>query len=113
MTWKNFRKKRWFGIVSNLYVLVLTIFTIWMLFFDTNSLLIHRELKKEINKLEKQQEFLKDEISRDRAIIEKLSDPRELEKFAREQYYLKRKNEDIYLIEYEDSINPDPDEERH
>ncbi|MGB5654645.1 MAG: septum formation initiator family protein, partial [Robiginitalea sp.] len=93
--------------------LVLTIFTIWMLFFDTNSLLIHRELKKEINKLEKQQEFLKDEISRDRAIIEKLSDPRELEKFAREQYYLKRKNEDIYLIEYEDSINPDPDEERH
>ncbi len=111
MTWKSFRKKRWFAIVSNIYVLVLTIFTVWMLFFDTNSLLIHRELRKEINKLEKQQEFLKEEISKDRAIIEKLSDPKELEKFAREQYYLKRKNEEIYLIEYEDSINPDPDEE--
>jgi len=113
MTWKNFRKKKWVSIVSNIYVLVLTIFTVWMLFFDTNSLLIHRELRKEINKLEKQQEFLRDEISRDRAIIEKLSDPMELEKFAREQYYLKRKNEEIYLIEYEDSINPDPDEERN
>jgi cell division protein FtsB len=81
-----------------------------MLFFDTNSLLIHRELRKEINKLEKQQEFLKEEIAKDRAIIEKLSDPKELEKFAREQYYLKRKNEEIYLIEYEDSINPGADE---
>jgi cell division protein FtsB len=111
MTWKNIRKKRWFSIVSNIYVLVLTIFMVWMLFFDTNSLLIHRELRKEIDKLEKQQEFLKNEISKDRAIIEKLSDPKELEKFAREQYYLKRKNEEIYLIEYEDSINPDPDEE--
>ena len=111
MTWKNFRKKSWFSIVSNIYVLVLTIFMVWMLFFDTNSLLIHRELRKEIDKLEKQQEFLKNEISKDRAIIEKLSDPKELEKFAREQYYLKRKNEEIYLIEYEDSINPDPDEE--
>jgi cell division protein FtsB len=111
MTWKDFRKKKWFSIVSNIYVLVLTIFTVWMLFFDTNSLLIHRELRKEINKLEKQQEFLKNEISKDRAIIEKLSDPKELEKFAREQYYLKRKNEEIYLIEYEDSIKPDPDEE--
>ena len=79
-------------------------------FFDTNSLLIHRELRKEINKLEKQQDFLKEEIIKDKAIIEKLSDPKELEKFAREQYYLKRKNEEIYLIEYEDSINRDPDE---
>ena len=39
-----------------------------------------------------------------RNIIEKLSNPKELEKFAREQYYLKKKNEEIYLIEYEDSL---------
>ena len=32
MMWEKFRKKRWVGIVSNLYVLVLTIFVIWMLF---------------------------------------------------------------------------------
>ena len=75
-----------------------------MLFFDTNSLLIHLELKKEINKLEKQKEFLQEEITKDKEIIDKLSDPKELEKFAREQYYLKKKNEEIYLIEYEDSL---------
>jgi cell division protein FtsB len=81
-----------------------------MVFFDTNSLLIHWELKKQINNLEKQKEFLHEEIDRDKKIIEKLSDPEELEKFAREQYYLKKKNEEIYLIEYEDSVKTKEDE---
>lgn len=101
---RDLRNKKWFAFISNLYVLVLTVFLIWMAFFDTNSLLIHWELRKEIKRLEKQQQFLKDEIAKDKKIIEKLSDPEELEKFAREQYYLKKKNEEIYLIEYEDSI---------
>ena len=78
MGFKDLRKKKWFGILTNMYVLVLTVFVIWMLFFDTNSLLIHLELKKEIEKLEKQKEFLKDEIANDKKILEKLSDPEEL-----------------------------------
>ena len=110
MRLRELRKKKWFAIISNIYVLVLTIFVIWMVFFDTNSLLIHLELRKEIKKLEKQQEFLKEEISKDKKIIDKLSDPKELEKFAREQYYLKKKNEEIYLIEYEDSLKNKEDE---
>ncbi|MFC4097954.1 FtsB family cell division protein [Euzebyella saccharophila] len=101
---KELRQKKWFSLLTNVYILVATVFVIWMLFFDTNSLLIHLELKKEINKLEKQQEFLKQEIAKDKKILEKLSDPDELEKFAREKYYLKKKNEEIYLIEYEDSL---------
>ncbi|CAM3341530.1 septum formation initiator family protein [Zobellia roscoffensis] len=104
MGFKDLKKKKWFSILTNMYVLVLTVFVIWMLFFDTNSLLIHLELKKEIQKLEKQQEFLKDEIANDKKILKKLSDPEELEKFAREQYFLKKKDEEIYLIEYEDSL---------
>ena len=104
MTFKELKKKKWFGIATNMYVLVLTIFTIWMIFFDTNSLFIHNELKGQIKDLEKQKEYLKTEISKDRKIIETLKNPEELEKFAREQYYLKKKNEEIYLIEYADSL---------
>ena len=107
---KNLKKKKWFGILTNIYVLVLTVFVVWMLFFDTNSLLIHRELKKEIKNLEKTQDFLQNEIEKDKKIIKKLSDSTELEKFAREQYYLKKKNEEIYLIEYEDSLKNHKDE---
>lgn len=104
---KDIKKKKWFSIITNMYILVLTIFVVWMLFFDTNNLMIHLELKKQVKKLEKDAEFLKKEISKDKKTIEKLSDPKELEKFAREQYYLKKKNEEIYLIEYEDSLKLD------
>ncbi len=104
MGFKNIKKKKWFSILTNAYILVLTIFAIWMIFFDTNSLFIHLELKKEIRKLEKQKEFLKEEIKSDKIIIKKLTNKEEMEKFAREEYYLKKKNEEIYLIEYADSI---------
>ena len=104
MTLKNLREKKWFNLITNTYVLVLVVFLIWMAFFDTNSLFIHRELKKKIEKLEKTQEILLDKIKKVKRNSEKLSDQKELEKFAREQYYLKKKNEDIYLIEYEDSL---------
>tara|TARA_R110000868_G_scaffold14075_14_gene65789 strand:+ start:4068 stop:4400 length:333 start_codon:yes stop_codon:yes gene_type:complete len=110
MKYKDLKNKKWFGIITNMYVLVLTVFVIWMLFFDTNSFLIHRELKKEINKLEKTKTYLKEEIAKDKISIDKLSDKEELQKFAREQYYLKKKNEEIYLIEYADSLKTKDEE---
>ena len=110
MGWKDLRKKKWFSVLTNIYVLILTVFVVWMIFFDTNSLLIHMELKREIKKLEKQKEFLKEEIARDKEVMERLSDPEELEKFAREQYYLKKKDEEIFIIEYEDSLKNKKDE---
>lgn len=105
MFWKRLKEKPWFRIVSNAYVLVLTLFVVWMVFFDTNSLFIHNELKRENQKLMQQKEFLEEQIAKDKEVIERLSDPEELEKFAREQYFLKKKNEDIYIIDLNDSIN--------
>ena len=102
--WKNLKQKKWFSIITNTYILVLTIFVVWMVFFDTNSALIHLELRKEIKKLEKEKDFLKDEIEKDKKALEKLSTPDGLEKFAREEYHMKKENEEIYLIEYEDSL---------
>ncbi|KAB5487009.1 MULTISPECIES: FtsB family cell division protein [Flagellimonas] len=101
---KELKQKKWFKVFTNTYILVLTIFVIWMAFFDTNSLLIHMELRNEIKKLEKQKDFLKDEIAKDKEILEKMSDKNELEKLAREKYYMKKENEEIFLIEYEDSL---------
>jgi len=33
-----------------------------------------------------------------------MKDSNEIEKFAREKYYLKKDDEDIFIIEHEDSI---------
>ncbi len=90
--------------MTNMYVLVLTIFVIWMAFFDANSMFIHQELRKDIKKLREQKEFLQGEINKDKEELQKFSDKWELEKLAREKYYMKKEKEEIFLIEYEDSL---------
>ena len=89
---------------KNVYVLILVVFAVWMLFFDANSWLIHHELNTDIEDLQNQKEYYKKEIEKDKKAIKKLSTEDGLEKFAREKYYMKRENEDIFIIEYEDSL---------
>ena len=94
------RQTRWFAVASNKFVLATVGFIIWMLFLDVNSYLIHHELNVEIDELEQSIEYYEAEISRDKKQLEELtSDPKKLEKFAREQYWMKRKGEEIYLVE--------------
>ncbi len=104
MSLSEFRKNKWVRFISNKYVLILLLFITWMVFFDTNSVLIHGELEKEIDALENNAEFYQKEIDNDKSFIQKMEDSNEMEKFAREKYYLKKENEDIYIIEHEDSI---------
>jgi cell division protein FtsB len=75
-----------------------------MLFFDSNSLLIHQELNENISDLENEKDYYKNEITKDNKAIKELSTDDGIEKMAREKYYMKRENEDIYIIEYEDSL---------
>ena len=75
-----------------------------MLFFDTNSFRILWSLESKIDDLEQQKKELIRQIDEDRLIIQKLSDSIELEKFGREQYYLKKADEDIFIVEFRDSV---------
>jgi len=100
----NKNTTKFLSILKKPFVLILLIFLIWMLFFDANSYLIHRELNKEINELEKEKNYYRREMEADKKIIKQLSTDDGIEKLAREKYYMKKENEDIYIIEYEDSI---------
>jgi len=104
-------KTQIFKIFKNAFILISVVFAIWMLFFDTNSLLTHVELNRDIDDLEDEKEYYKREIGKDKKEIETLSSDKGLEKFAREKYYMKRDNEEIYIIEYEDSIAKKPEDE--
>jgi cell division protein FtsL len=101
MTFKQFRQNRFVRFFTNRYIIILIAFSVWMLFFDENSYLIHKEFNKEINELETAIEFYKKKISDDQKTIQKLQDSLELERFAREKYLMKKENEDIYLIEFD------------
>jgi septum formation initiator len=84
-----------------LYVAISVFFVIWMSFFDANSLLTHYELSKESEKLEKQKHFLQTEIQKDRKELQTLYTEEGKEKLGREIYYLKRENEEVFIIEYD------------
>lgn len=101
MTFKQIKNKPIVKFLTNRYVIIISIFIVWMLFFDENSFLNHREFNKEINKLKSEQEYLNNEIKQDKELINKLKNKEELEKFAREEYHMKKENEEIYLIEYD------------
>ena len=78
-----------------------------MIFLDNYSLLDHRVLDKEINELEDNKKYYKDEIKMDQQKIKLLKNPDQIEKYAREKYYMKRDSEDIYIIEFEENLPPD------
>ena len=81
--------------------MLILIFGGWMFFLDSNSWLIHNELNQEIDELEENRQYYKNEISKDKATIQQLQDSVEIEKFARQQFYMKRPDEEIFIIEYD------------
>jgi cell division protein DivIC len=101
MTFKQFRQHKLIKFLTNRYVLILTGFSIWMLFFDENSYLVHKEFNTEVKELETAIEFYKKRIKEDKSTIKNLQDSLQMERFAREQYLMKKENEDIYLIEFD------------
>lgn len=104
MTFKQIKENKIVKIISNKYFLVIVVFVVWMFFIDENSYLIHHELNEELDKLENTIEYYQTEIKNDNKIISNLKNPDSLEKFAREEYKMKKKNEEIFIIEF-DTVN--------
>jgi cell division protein DivIC len=104
----SYKDKPWFKFLSNKYVWVLLFFATWMIFLDNYSYFDHRILDKQINELEDNATYYKEEIRKDQQKIKQLNNPDQVEKYAREKYYMKKDSEDIYIIEFEgDTIEKD------
>ncbi len=93
------------------YTLVLLFFIVWMLFLDNQSYLDQRILNKQIDELEDNKTYYKEEIAKDQQSIKNLKNPGQTERYAREKYYMKRDSEDIYIIDIEDDKIKDSIEE--
>ena len=97
-------KSKYLKPFKNIYLLVLVVFLVWMLFFDAHSWLFHHELNSDIDELEYQKEHYRNEMAKDNKSIKALSTGEGIERTARETYYMKKQDEEIFIIEYEDSI---------
>ena len=58
-------------------------------------------LDNQIDELEDNKKYYQEEIRKDQENIKKLKNPQQIEKYAREKYYMKKDSEDIYIIEFE------------
>lgn len=87
------------SVLSNKYVIASLAFLVWLLFFDTNSIINQFRLNKALDKVVKEKEFYIYEIEKDRQTASELKSAVEnLERFAREEYLMKRDDEDVYII---------------
>ena len=98
---KKIKSSKFFKVVSNLYILISVVFFIWIFFIDSNSILVNIKLNKEINELKERKDILENQIQIDKKIISNLQNPDSLEKYAREKLYMKKENEEIFIIEFE------------
>ncbi|HNS30388.1 MAG TPA: hypothetical protein PKL52_07635, partial [Tenuifilaceae bacterium] len=81
--------------LRNKYILTLAIFILWMLLFDNSNWLDIMATYKRIRKFEKEKMYYLEKIEADRNRLEELRTNNEnLEKFAREQYLMKRADEE-------------------
>lgn len=91
--------KKAFSTLKNKYLITLIVLIVWVIFFDKNDLKTQLELRKEVKQLEEERDYFAKEIHSITSDIKELyTNPKTLEKFAREKYLMKRDNEDIFVI---------------
>ncbi len=83
----------------NKYTLTIIIFVIWLLLLDSNNLIARYKEMRELHRLKNEREYYLKKIEADKRMLNELkTDDQNLEKFAREQYRMKKPDEDLYII---------------
>lgn len=86
-------------VLRNKYLLTLIIFAVWILLLDSNNLISRFKEMKNLKKLKAEKEYYVQRIEEDKRKLHELkTSDRNLEKFAREQYRMKKPDEDLYII---------------
>jgi len=72
---------------------------VWMTIFDSNNFIELVKLRREIGDLKDKKTYYTTEIATARKTqLELFSNTKNLEKFAREKYFMKRDNEDLFIF---------------
>lgn len=97
---------------KNKYFLVVVGLVVWLLYFDKNDIFTQLELVRKCEKLNAEKQYYVDEIASDKKEIYDLQNNTEtLETLAREKYYMKRDNEDVFVFVNKDEPSKQKTEE--
>lgn len=90
---------RRFPILKNKFVYATLAFLVWLTFFDNNSLITQYKLSRTLGQLQDEKSYYEAEIESNRQEVNELMTNEEnLEKFAREKYLMKKKDEDVFVV---------------
>ena len=85
--------------LKNKYAISALVFLVWMLFFDRNDVISQYTYKSKLNKLKNDEKYFTLEIEKiKKDMNELMSNPKSLEKFAREKYLMKKDDEEIFVF---------------
>ncbi len=91
--------KKLANIFRNKYITATLLFIAWIAFFDQTSLIYDVHLTQKENQLKAQEAYYKTQTQAATEQLKELqTDPANLEKFARERYFMKKANEDVYVF---------------
>jgi cell division protein FtsB len=85
--------------LRNKYILTTFLFFIWIIFLDSNNLIARIREMKELRNLKNDKEYFTKKVEEERRKMKELkTDNENLEKFAREEYKMKKADEDLYIV---------------
>ncbi len=91
---------RVFKVATNKYLIAIAVFALQMLFFDDNNLLVHLDRKRQLHELQANKAFYEERIAQTKQELNDLqSNTAAIEKFVRENFMMKRDNEDVFVVE--------------
>ncbi len=86
-------------ILYNKYVIATVIFLIYTLIFDVNNISSQVKMSRQLKKMKTERDFYLTEIEKDSIALKDLaSQTGNLERYAREEYLMKKDNEDIFIL---------------
>ena len=86
-------------IIKNKYFIATVIFLIIVFFLDENNLFVMHRLNKDVKSLHKEESQLQKSIESDSIYIHNLvGNLDSLERYGREEYYMKRPEEDVFVV---------------
>ncbi|MDR3328970.1 MAG: septum formation initiator family protein [Prevotellaceae bacterium] len=91
--------RRLLRVVPPQYLVATLFFALWVGLFDRNSLMERITIARQIGKMEREAVYYHRQVDENQQRLNELkTDNENLEKFAREQYLMKRQDEDIFII---------------
>ena len=88
-----------FAILKNKYFIAIAFFIIWMSFFDPKDWGLLFDRRQKLKELDKSEQHLILQIADTRKELDLLkTNAQTIEKYAREKYYMKKDNEDLFIV---------------